>query len=47
MAGRGHTVGGDLATRRFAFLNRFLSEPYKAARHAKGARPDTTPACAK
>lgn len=47
MAGRDHTVGGDLGTRRFAFLNRFLSEPYKAARHAKGARPAAAPTHAK
>ncbi|MFC4508287.1 MULTISPECIES: SDR family NAD(P)-dependent oxidoreductase [Streptomyces] len=39
MKGRDHVVGGDLATKFQALLNRFLPEPVKAARQGKAARP--------
>jgi short-subunit dehydrogenase len=40
-AGKDHVVGGDRATKRKAFLNRFIPERVKAAKHARGARPTT------
>jgi short-subunit dehydrogenase len=39
MKGRDHVVGGDWATKRAGFLNRFLTETYKAARQGKAAKP--------
>ncbi|EFL21475.1 short chain dehydrogenase/reductase family oxidoreductase [Streptomyces himastatinicus ATCC 53653] len=42
MSGRAQVVGGDRATRRAAARHRFLPETYKAARHARKARPDAS-----
>ncbi|MGW0578357.1 SDR family NAD(P)-dependent oxidoreductase [Streptomyces sp. NPDC002920] len=39
LAGKDHVVGGDRATRRTAFLNRFLPESFKARRQGAIARP--------
>jgi len=39
MKGRDHVVGGDWATKRAGFFNRFLTETYKAARQGKAAKP--------
>ena len=41
LAGRAEVVGGDRATKRTALLNRVLPEPFKAARHARKAKPRT------
>ncbi|MGW2331014.1 SDR family NAD(P)-dependent oxidoreductase [Streptomyces sp. NPDC001700] len=42
MSGRAQVIGGDRATRRAAVEHRFLPEPYKAARHARKAKPDAS-----
>lgn len=39
MKGKDHVVGGDWATKRAGFLNRFLTETYKAARQGRAAKP--------
>ncbi|MEU0842628.1 SDR family NAD(P)-dependent oxidoreductase [Streptomyces sp. NPDC005962] len=39
LAGKDHVVGGDRATQRTAFLNRFLPEPVKARRQGANAKP--------
>ncbi|MEU6548941.1 SDR family NAD(P)-dependent oxidoreductase [Streptomyces sp. NPDC046915] len=39
MDGQAQVVGGDLTTRRTALEHRFLPETFKAARHARMARP--------
>ncbi|MDP9907267.1 SDR family NAD(P)-dependent oxidoreductase [Arthrobacter bambusae] len=39
MKGKDQVVGGDWATKRAGFLNRFLTETYKAARQGRAARP--------
>ncbi|MFJ8941082.1 SDR family NAD(P)-dependent oxidoreductase [Streptomyces sp. NPDC102365] len=39
MNGQAEVVGGDAATRRTAWKNRFLPETLKAARHARSAKP--------
>jgi short-subunit dehydrogenase len=39
MKGRDHVVGGDWATKRAGFFNRFLTETYKAARQGRAAKP--------
>lgn len=39
MAGRAEVVGGDRATKWTAVKHRFLPETWKAARHARKARP--------
>ncbi|MFD7972765.1 SDR family NAD(P)-dependent oxidoreductase [Streptomyces clavifer] len=39
LAGKDHVVGGDKATKRQAFLNRFLPEHVKARRQGANAKP--------
>ncbi|MGW6015998.1 SDR family NAD(P)-dependent oxidoreductase [Streptomyces sp. NPDC055210] len=39
MGGKAEVVGGDAATRRTALSHRFLPESFKAARHARAAKP--------
>lgn len=39
MKGKDHVVGGDWATKRAGFFNRFLTETYKAARQGRAAKP--------
>ncbi|QJT07351.1 SDR family NAD(P)-dependent oxidoreductase [Streptomyces asoensis] len=39
MDGRAEVVGGDAATKRTALKHRFLPEPWKAAQHARKAKP--------
>jgi uncharacterized protein len=39
MAGRVEAVGGDRATGRTVYKNRILLETFKAARHARVAKP--------
>lgn len=39
MAGDAEVVAGDRATKRTGLLNRFLPETFKAARHARKAKP--------
>ncbi|MEU9268442.1 SDR family NAD(P)-dependent oxidoreductase [Streptomyces sp. NPDC048251] len=41
MNGDAEVIGGDAATKRTAWKNRFLPEPLKAARHARMAKPRT------
>ncbi|MFV0254465.1 MAG: SDR family NAD(P)-dependent oxidoreductase [Beutenbergiaceae bacterium] len=39
LEGRDHVVGGDLATKWAGFMNRFLSETYKARKQGREAKP--------
>ena len=44
MAGKDCVIGGDRKLKLQGLLNRFLPDPFKAARHSRAARPATLPA---